>query len=306
MSNGSKARAGFALSRQELALVAVTMVWGTTFLIIHAAMKHCGPLFFVGMRFAFSSLFTLLLFRGALRGLNRKEVFAGSAIGISIFVGYALQTAGLQWISSSKSAFITALYVPAVPLLQWLLLRRLPRALQWLGIALAFVGMVLLAGPQQGSGFGKGEFFTLLCAISTAAEIILIGHYAGRVDLRRVTFVQLIVTSVLAFACMPAFGERAPAFSWAWLAAAIGLGIASAMIQLAMNWAQTSVSPTRATLIYAGEPVWAGLFGRIAGERLSALALLGGASVVLGVIVSELKLGRKPEDAGASWEAEQG
>ena len=57
-----------------------------------------------------------------------------------------------------------------------------------------------------------------------------------------------------------------------------------------MNWAQRSVSPTRATLIYAGEPVWAGVVGRIAGERLPGLALLGGALIVLGVVVSELDL----------------
>ena len=73
------------------------------------------------------------------------------------------------------------------------------------------------------------------------------------------------------------------------LASALGLGAASAVIQLAMNWAQKSVSPTRATLIYAGEPVWAGIVGRIAGERLPGLALLGGALIVLAVIISEWK-----------------
>ena len=56
-----------------------------------------------------------------------------------------------------------------------------------------------------------------------------------------------------------------------------------------MNWAQRMVDPTRAAIIYAGGPVWAGLFGRIAGERLPLLALLGGLMVVLGVLVSELK-----------------
>lgn len=64
-----------------------------------------------------------------------------------------------------------------------------------------------------------------------------------------------------------------------------------------MNWAQKSVSPTRATLIYAGEPVWAGLVGRIAGERLPALALLGGALIVAAVIVSELKTKGKSAEA---------
>ncbi|EMX3972141.1 EamA family transporter, partial [Acinetobacter nosocomialis] len=68
------------------------------------------------------------------------------------------------------------------------------------------------------------------------------------------------------------------------------LGLASALIQFVMNWAQRMVDPSRAAIIYAGEPVWAGIIGRIAGERLPVIALFGGALVVLGVLVSELKL----------------
>ena len=67
-----------------------------------------------------------------------------------------------------------------------------------------------------------------------------------------------------------------------------------------MNWAQRSVSPTRATVIYTGEPVWAGIFGRLAGERLPLLALLGAAFIIVGVLVSELKFNKKkaiPQDA---------
>ena len=60
-----------------------------------------------------------------------------------------------------------------------------------------------------------------------------------------------------------------------------------------MNWAQRSVSPTRATVIYTGEPVWAGIFGRLAGERLPLLALLGAAFIIGGVRVSELKFKKK-------------
>ena len=60
-----------------------------------------------------------------------------------------------------------------------------------------------------------------------------------------------------------------------------------------MNWAQRSVSPTRAPGIYTGEPVWAGIFGRMAGERLPLLAILGGLFIVVGVLVSELKLKKK-------------
>jgi drug/metabolite transporter (DMT)-like permease len=104
-----------------------------------------------------------------------------------------------------------------------------------------------------------------------------------------VTVVQLAVTSLLSFLMVVPTQERIPDFSWLLLCSALGLGMASAAIQVAMNWAQKSVSPTRATLIYAGEPVWAGIVGRIAGERLPAIALLGAGLIVAAVIVSELK-----------------
>ena len=130
-------------------------------------------------------------------------------------------------------------------------------------------------------------------AVAIAAEIILIGLFAKRVDSRRVTAVQLLTAGVVSFALMPALGESVPAFSWLWAAAAIGLGLASAVIQLTMNWAQKSVSPTRATVIYAGEPVWGGIVGRLAGDRLPALALAGAALIVAGVLASEIKFRRK-------------
>ena len=298
--------------REDLALVAVTMVWGTTFLIIRIAMRHSGPLFFVGLRFTAAGVFTLLVFPRALRHMTRRDVVAGAVIGATLFLGYGLQTYGLETVSSSMSAFITALYVPLVPLFQWLLLRRPPKLAGLLGIALAFTGLVLLAGPGAGSvHLGRGELATLGAAVAAAAEIVLISRYAGRVDLRRVTVVQLLVAGLLAFCAMPATGEGVPRFSWIWLAAALGLGAASAVIQLTMNWAQKTVPPMRATVIYTGEPVWGGVVGRLAGDRLPPLALVGAGLIVLGVLVGELRLRmprrrRAPSPALADMDTEKG
>jgi drug/metabolite transporter (DMT)-like permease len=280
----------FALSRSEAVLVAVTVIWGATFLVVQQALSVSGPLFFVGLRFGTAALMMALIAAPVLRGLTWLEVKAGVMIGIAIFLGYTLQTYGLQYIPSSKSAFITALYVPIVPLLQWLVLKKPPGIMAWTGIVLAFIGLALLAGPDGTAiGMGLGELLTLLCAIAISAEIILIGGFAGKVDARRVTVVQLAVTSLLAFGFMAPLGEPVPAPSWLLILSAVGLGLASAGIQLAMNWAQKTVSPTRATLIYAGEPVWAGIVGRVVGERLPAAALIGAALIVVGVIVSEMK-----------------
>jgi drug/metabolite transporter (DMT)-like permease len=281
-------------SRQELALIAITALWGSTFLIVHLAMQHSGPWFFVGLRFLVAGLLSAALFHRALRGMRWRDLGAGAAIGVTITLGYGLQTHGLQTVSSSTSAFITAIYVPLVPLLQWVVLRRAPRALTLVGVGLAFVGLLLLAGPDAVRiGLGEGEIATLISTIPIAAEIILISAFARVADVRRVTVVQLIVAGLLGFAVMPLVGEAAPSFSWAWLLPALGLGVASCVIQLTMNWAQRSVSPTRATIIYAGEPVWGGIIGRLAGDRLPFVAVLGAALIVAGVIVSELQPKRR-------------
>jgi len=290
----------FRLSKAELVLVFITMLWGGTFLLVHNVMTVSGPMFFVGLRFAAAALFVGVVSARALPGLTFTELKAGMLIGVSIMLGYGLQTMGLQTISSSQSAFITALYVPFVPLLQWLVLGRRPGLMPSIGICLAFIGLMLLAGPEGGSlHFSEGEVVTLVSAVAIAAEIILISRYAGQVDVRRVTVVQLATASLLAFLMIVPTQERIPDFSWLLLASAIGLGAMSAVIQVAMNWAQKSVSPTRATLIYAGEPVWAGIVGRIAGERLPGVALLGGLLIVIAVVVSELKVRRPRETVEA-------
>lgn len=295
-----------------MVLVFITMLWGGTFLLVHNVMTVSGPMFFVGLRFAAAALFVGLASARALSGLTFTELKAGVLIGVSIMLGYGLQTMGLQTISSSQSAFITALYVPFVPLLQWLVLGRRPGLMPSLGICLAFVGLMLLAGPEGGAlHFSEGEVVTLVSAVAIAAEIILISRFAGQVDVRRVTVVQLATASLLAFLMIVPTQERLPDFSWLLLLSALGLGAMSAVIQVAMNWAQKSVSPTRATLIYAGEPVWAGIVGRIAGERLPGIALIGGLLIVIAVVVSELKVRRNREnsealDAPASREHEAG
>ena len=275
----------------QLALILITLLWGGTFLAVQYALNFSSPMFFVGCRFAVAAVVIWLISLKALRGLNRNETLAGTAIGALIAIGYGTQTIALQSILSSESAFLTALYVPLVPILMWLIFHKRPSLLVWLGTTLAFTGLLLLTGNSFSTiQFNDGQTLTLICALAVALEIILIGYFARKVNLRRVTVVQLAVASVLCFASMPLLGEHTlPNFSWPLLLLVVGLGLASALIQFVMNWAQRIVDPTRATIIYAGEPVWAALFGRMAGERLPLLALFGGLLVVLGILMSELK-----------------
>ena len=287
----SNAPSWFKTKAPQLALILITIIWGGSFITVQYGLNFASPMFFVGCRFAAAMLFVGLFSWKDLGGIQLKEIAAGALIGLVIALGYGTQTIGLQSISSSESAFLTALYVPLVPILLWLLFRKTPQLMTWCGTALAFLGLVFLTG----NGFGQvqlnfGQMITILGSIAIALEIILIGFFAGKVNVRRVTVIQLGFASIFAFCMMPLAGESwNQVFSWPLIIILCSLGCASAVIQLVMNWAQREVDPSQAAIIYSGEPVWAALIGRIAGERLPLLAILGGVLVVLGVIVSEWK-----------------
>lgn len=275
----------------QLSLLFMTLIWGGTFIVVQHALNYSSPMFFVGCRFAAAATAVSLLYWRELRGLTRQDCVAGLMIGASIAGGYGMQTVGLQTISSSESAFLTALYVPLVPILLWIIFRKTPHIMTWIGVVTAFVGLILLTGNGLDQlHFSFGQMITLIGSISIALEIIFIGYFSKQVNLARVTVLQLAFASIISFISMPIIGEhQIPAFSWPLLLIAGGLGCASAFIQLVMNWAQRYVDPTQAAIIYAGEPVWAGIIGRIAGERLPLSALLGGALVVCAVIISQIR-----------------
>jgi drug/metabolite transporter (DMT)-like permease len=284
------AAAGWRGRLPELALVVMTMVWGGTFLVTRLALREIGPFSFLSIRFAVGAAAIFLLFAPRMRGLTRAEVRAGLIISVAAFGTYALQTMGLQHIASSKSAFITAMYVPVVPVLQLLIYRKSPRAAAWLGIAMAFTGLLLLsAGEGLSPSFGVGEWLTLGGALAAAMQIVLIGRFARSGDPMRLAFVQLAALTAFSVAGMALAGERMPAMTPGLLAAGVGMGLfGTAFALAAMNWAQRTVSPTRATVIYAMEPVWGGLVGALAGEVLTAGMVGGSALIVTGVLVSEL------------------
>ncbi|HZT99487.1 MAG TPA: DMT family transporter, partial [Ktedonobacteraceae bacterium] len=126
-----------------------------------------------------------------------------------------------------------------------------------------------------------------------ALHVIAISKFAPRADAMNLALVQTALTAILSLIVMPIAGEPfvlPPLPVWG---SALFLGVAATAFALAvMNRAQQVVSSVQATLIYAMEPVWAGIFGFLAGERLSIFAWMGCGCIFLGMIVGELKLAR--------------
>src|SRR5215469_7138773 len=124
-------------SRAELALAGVTVVWGSTFVLVKSALAEVSTVVFLTMRFAVAALVLTLIYRQAVR---REGIRAGMLAGALLFVAYFFQTKGLEFTTPSKSAFLTGLSIPMVPLASSVVYRVRPRLFEVVGILIASAG----------------------------------------------------------------------------------------------------------------------------------------------------------------------
>ena len=275
-----------------LALIAVTAVWGFTFVQVKDAVE-LYPLFaFLAVRFLIASVVLAVPARGRMGALGRPGWVAGASLGLLLALGYALQTAGLERTTVSSAGFITGLYVVFTPLLGLLLFRtRVGRAV-WLGVALSVAGLALLSGV--GAGDSAGDLLVLAGSAAYSLQIVLMERYAPRYD--PVAFTQAEMLAAFAgFAVVAvALGQVELPRGWTVWSALIVTGVfASALAFLVQTWAQRRTSATKTALAFAMEPVFAGIFGFwLAGDRLGALGWAGCALIMSGILVAEPDAGR--------------
>src|SRR5215210_9144141 len=124
-----------------VALIAVTAVWGVTFVQVKDAVE-LYPLFaFLAVRFAIATLTLAVPGAGRVRALGRSGAAAGAFLGLLLAGGYVLQTAGLERTTVSSTGFVTGMYVVLTPLIAVLLLRSRIGATAWLGVAVSTAGL---------------------------------------------------------------------------------------------------------------------------------------------------------------------
>jgi drug/metabolite transporter (DMT)-like permease len=274
----------------DLALIAVTAIWGCTFLIVQKALGHVSPILFLGMRFAVASLALFAFYRNK---LMPAAVAPGIAAGLFLFAGYAFQTVGLQYTTASKSAFLTSLSVPMVPLAASLVSRSLPKPFELVGVAVASAGMILLTAPPDFSGLGKGDWFSFLCAVAFAGQVVAVSHASGRGNFETLAFVQMLTASLLSFASCRFLDTPRLQWTVTVVAAVCITGLlASALAFSVQAWAQQYTSATRAAVIYALEPVFAWIVSWfVLGENLGVRGSFGAFLILGGILFVELKRG---------------
>ena len=281
-------------------LLAMTAIWGLTFVVVKDALARADPFSWLALRFLIGAA---VLTAVARRGGGKASLKAGLILGTMLWLGFALQTVGLQYSTPSRSAFITGTFVVLTPLVSTVLFRRLPRAPSLAGVALAFAGTYWLSGAEPGSGAAPssatvlGDLLTLGCALAYAVHLSLTEKYAAGSAPAALVATQLWVSCALSALAIP-FGtprlEPTPALLGALLFTGV---LASALGFTAQTWAQARTTAVRAALVIATEPIFATAYSVAAGrETVGAREVAGGSLILLGVLVAEVggMLWRRP------------
>ena len=287
-----------------LALVAVTAVWGYTFVPVQEAVE-LYPLFaFLAVRFAISTAALAPFAWRPLRELPPSGVVAGAGVGALLAVAYGLQTAGLELTTVSSTGFITGLYVVFTPLLALALFRTLVPPVAWGGIALALLGLLLLNGVPGGSALGNA--LVLGNAVAQSFQIVAMERFAPRYDARALTFLQMGVACIGFTVITVALGDVAlPRDASVWYALVVTGVFAGALGYLVATWVQSRTTAARAALVFTLEAPFAALFGvLLLSEQLGFYGWAGCAVMLAGILLAEPAaaatlrgLARRPEPA---------
>ncbi len=273
--------------RADGLLLLAALIWGLAFVAQRVGMDYMGPLTFNGLRFALGSL-VLWPVAARTEGMTRLNWRAGALSGVILFLGAALQQAGMVYTEAGKAGFITGLYVVLVPLVGVFLGRRSGRA-TWLGACLALSGLYLLSVTGD-FALQRGDALVLLSALVWTFHVLVIDRYAGRAGALRLAWMQFSLTAAFSLGGALLFESFDPRAWGGALWAVLYAGVFSVGIGYTLQVvAQKDAPPAHAAILLSLEAVFA-VFGGwvLLGEALTRRGLLGSALMLAGMWVSQL------------------
>lgn len=272
--------------RARNALLVMTSIWGSTFVVLQSSVDRMSPLVLVSTRFLLAA-FVLAAIRPSAVRAAMPLIVRTLPLSFSMLAGFALQTSGLETTTPARSAFITSLSVILVPVLDMFDTKRLPRWRLAAATGIAGIGIFALFHPIEGE-WVAGDTKTLIAAALFAWYIVDLGKQArrnGPAELAMAQFLSIGLAGAIAalFLETPRFDGSLPAY----LALAYLGIVCTAFTFVLMTWAQARVNTVTAAIIYTLEPVIAAAFSVALGREPFRLQLaVGGTLVVVAMLVA--------------------
>ncbi|WP_085908805.1 DMT family transporter [Kiloniella majae] len=287
----------------NLILLVAAAIWGSTFVVQHVSMDVIGPMSFTSTRFFLGFLVVLPL---ALRewkkkkaekkektflAVTGKDLALMCLIGVILFTATIIQQYGIIHTSVTNAGFLTALYVPMVPLLGLIIFRKRPHWITWVAISCSFAGTTLISGVDTNLQLGYGDALILTSTIFWGLHVLLVGLVAARTSMPLTLaaiqfFISAIIAAVFTIAMETLTLEILKAAFW-FIAYAGVLSVGIAFTLQVVGQAHTQ--PADAALILSMETVFAAIAGAlILGERLEINGMIGCALILSAILMVEV------------------
>jgi drug/metabolite transporter (DMT)-like permease len=170
-------------ARIWLAMTAVYVAWGSTYLAIRFAVETMPPFLMAGVRFLIAGV--ILYFWQRLKGApspSRRQWMAAAAVGLLLLLG---GNGAVTWAEQYVPSGITALMVGSAPLWMALIDAARPGGPRpnWMtaaGLGAGFAGIVLLVDPFSQGGGLLGVYPAGMAALTLAALLWALGSLYSR------------------------------------------------------------------------------------------------------------------------------
>ncbi len=274
--------------KADLTLLLVAILWGSAFAAQRIAGQLGSVFFFNGARFLLAGLVLLAL---SIRTKTpRRQLLWVTVAGTILFLGSALQQAGLLTTTASNAGFITSLYVVIVPLVMLIGWGERPHWLAIVAVLLAAVGAFLLSTGGN-LKIQSGDALELLGAVFWSLHVVVLGKFAPSFDAISFSAGQLLVGSLLNFIAAVLFEHSGMPLTAPMLGAILYTAFMSLGLGYTLQiWGQRHTPPTDAAILLSLESVFAVLGAwLVLNERLSGIQIAGCAIILAAVVLSQAR-----------------
>ncbi|MEE4165248.1 MAG: DMT family transporter [Desulfocapsaceae bacterium] len=283
--------------RANALLLLAAIVWGTTFVVQQVGTGGLEAITFTGVRMLVGTVFILPAALVQLRKINGSsrpfQISDWVGIfftGMSLFVAAALQQQGIFFTTVTNASFLTVLYVPLVPVISLLVLRRRSHWSVWPAAVCSVIGTYIMTGVQQ-LNLQVGDLFVIGSSLFWAIQVILVGRFAVRTGAPLVVACgQFLVCGVIGTIAgmiieQPVLADFSGALLGILYAGLFSVGVGFTLQVVA----QRHTHEADAAIILSSETVFAACAGFIfLGERLSLSQTLGALLILTGILAVQL------------------
>ncbi|WP_124057711.1 DMT family transporter [Vaginisenegalia massiliensis] len=277
----------------KLGLLLTAIIWGSGFTFSSMALQYFTTFQVIALRFTIAFFLLLLMNAGRLKQISKQDFIKGVTIGGILFSAYFFQTKGLEFTTTSKNSFLTAVNVVLVPFISWLVLRQNLSKNALLGalISLIGIGFTSFAGGAGELAFNFGDVLSLAGAVFFGAHIFYTDHYGDDMANWVVMLLQMGTAALLSWIAAFIFGETHMTFTAESLMPILYIGIISTLVGYGLQTAAQKFTTSGESAVILSTEAFFGMLTAVIllGEPVVFTMVLGGILIFCGILVVELK-----------------